>query len=131
MFASCDKQVFTGTTASTEIESGKVYINSNPNGMKIFIDNRNMGVTTPDSVYYLSAGDHVVTLKHDLYLDTTMTITVSYTQVQNILVDLTRNPKFYSTVYCTSQPNASKIYLNGNDTGLKTPRRLTKRLPGK
>ena len=95
---SCDKHVFTGIAESTEIESGKIYINSNPNGMKIFFDNKNMSVITPGTIIYLPAGEHKITLKHDLYFDTTFTVNIDYENTGIVLIDLTKNPKFFSTI---------------------------------
>ena len=130
-FISCDKHVFTGSTETTEIESGKIYINSNPNGMKIFFDNKNMSVVTPDTLFYLQTGEHKITLKHELYLDTTFTADIDPSSVNSYIIDLTKNPKFYATLDCYTNPDFSKIYLNDNYTGLKTPSTLHHLLPGK
>jgi len=109
---SCEKDVFTGLVDSPVPNYGKIFISSNPNGYKIFIDNKNMGVVSPDTVLYLTEGQHKLNLKHDFYTDTTMTISVSKSEIKIISIDMLKNPRFFATLTLSSIPSAAKIYFN-------------------
>ncbi len=109
---SCEKDVFTGLVESPIPTYGKIFVSSNPGGYKIFIDNKNMGVVSPDTVLYLTEGQHKLNLKHDFYTDTTLTISVSKSDVKTISIDMLKNPRFFATINLSSIPSAAKIYLN-------------------
>jgi len=127
---SCDKEVFTGLVESGATEFGKVFISTNPGGYKIFIDNKFMNVTSPDTVSYLSDGVHRLTLKHDVYSDSSTNITISKNSVQSLSIDMMKNPRFYSKVICSTNPQGAKIFLNGQQTNLVTPAAVTNIFPG-
>ena len=48
---SCEREVFNGILEPTTItEFGKIYLNTNPKSYNVFIDNKNWGVVTPDTI---------------------------------------------------------------------------------
>jgi ligand-binding sensor domain-containing protein len=129
---SCEKDVFTGLLEGSIPEYGKVFVSSNPGGYKIFIDNKNMGVVSPDTVLYLTAGQHKLNLRHDLFSDTTLTITVDKSTVKIISIDMLKNPRFYATLTLYSIPSAAKIYLNDQlINNIVTPTTIRNVYPGK
>lgn len=129
--SSCDKDVFTGTTDAPPIESEKLFISSNPNGFRIYVDNKYMGVVTPDTIKWLKSGEHKITLKHDLYLrDTTFTVNVIEKALNKTHVDLVSNPNFYGKIYCMTIPSGATIYLNGTNTNFTTSKLITGLIPG-
>ena len=130
VFVSCEKEVFTGVVENTITEYGKLFVSSNPNGYKIFIDNKNMAAVTPDTVLWLSEGTHKLTLMHDIFTDTSMTVDIKKLTVQTLLIDMLKNPRFYSKIYCTSVPTGAKIFLNDQPTNYVTPVTISNLYPG-
>ena len=126
---SCEKEVFTGIDEITITEYGKVFVSSNPKGYKLYADDKYMNVSTPDSIY-LPEGTHKLTLKHPVYLDTTLTAVVSKNAPVSLNLDLTKSSKFYAKVSCSTYPSGAKIYLNDVYTNLLTPATITKIYPG-
>ena len=109
---SCEKDVFTGLVESSIPTYSKIFISSNPGGYKIFIDDKNTGVVSPDTVLYLTEGQHKLNLRHDFYWDTTLTITVDKSVIKIISVDMLKNPQFFANLTLSSIPSSAKIYLN-------------------
>ncbi len=129
---SCEKDVFTGIVESPMPNYGKIFISSNPGGYKIFVDDKNMGVVSPDTVLYLTEGQHKLNLRHDFYTDTTMTISVNKSDLKIISIDMLKNPRFFATVTLSSIPSAAKIYLNDQlINNVVTPATIRNIYPGK
>lgn len=131
LLVSCEKQVYEGSVEPLEIESGKIFIFSNPPGFKIFVDNKYMGVVTPDTVKWLKSGTHKITLKNEWYLyDTTFNVNVSYNAVAAVNLDLVNNPNYFGTISVSSQPSSAEIFINGASTGFVTPKTIYHLTPG-
>lgn len=129
-FISCEKEVFTGLVENNITEFAKVFVSSNPAGYKVYIDNKYMNVTSPDSIKFVKEGNHKLTLKHDLFSDSSMNIEVTKLSTLSVNIDMMENPRFYAKVNCSSNPSGAKIYLNNIATNLVTPATLTKIYPG-
>lgn len=56
---------------------GSIFIQSEPSGAQIFVDNVNTNKTTPDSVGNISVGTHAIKLSLEGYADTTISVTVT------------------------------------------------------
>lgn len=70
-------------------------------------------------------GNHYFTLKMDSFFDTTFTIDVKENQVHSAdIFLLEKNP--LAKITLTSNPTGAKIFLNGKDTGEKTPATFNK-----
>ena len=129
-FQSCEKEVYTGTpTEPVTTEYGKLFVNSDPQDARIYVDNKNSGYITPDTIDWLEDGPHVITLKQGLFGDTTFTINITEGNRLDKFIDYKSNPKFWGTIYCTSKPSGAKIYINGENTNEVTTASFTK-LPG-
>ena len=129
-FVSCEKEVFTGIVENNIYEYSKLFVNSNPNGYKIYIDDKNSASKTPDTIAWLTEGRHKLTLKHDIYIDSTINVDIQKSSVQNVSIDMLKNANFYSKVYCSTTPSGAKIYLNDQPTNLITPAIITNIFPG-
>ena len=129
-FVSCEKEVFTGVVENNVYEYGKLFVSSNPNGYKIYIDDRNSASKTPDTISWLTEGRHKLTLNHDIYIDSTIYVDVSKLSVQAVSINMLQNANFYSKVYCSTTPSGAKIYLNDQPTNLITPAIVTNIFPG-
>lgn len=129
-FNSCSKDVFTDVVENIVTVFGKIFVDSNPKGYKVYVDNRNTGVVTPDTVTFISEGLHKVTLKHDLYLGTTVDVNITKSNVGNIFLDMQKEPNFYANIYCTTIPSGAKIFLNDKSTNFVTPATIFNVYPG-
>lgn len=127
---SCEKEVFTGLVENNITEFDKVFVTSNPQGYKLFIDNKYMSITTPDSIPFVSEGIHRLTLKHELYSDSSLNIEVNKNALRSFDIDMMKNPRFYAKVRCYTSPPGAKIFVNDLPTNLVTPAFLTNIYPG-
>jgi hypothetical protein len=131
MLVSCDKEVFTGVTEIPPIESEKLYISSNPKGFRIYVDDKYMGVITPDTVKWLKSGVHKISLRNDLYLhDTTFNVNLTEKVLTKVDINLSNNPNFYGKIYCMSLPSGATIFLNNVNTGFTTSKQINGLVPG-
>jgi hypothetical protein len=131
LFISCEKEVYTEPVeVGQHYENGKVFITSNPTAAQIYVNEKNSGLVTPDTVKWLSTGSYKIRLKLNLFKDTLLTISAGDKTVTKVFVDYTLNPGHYGKIYCTSAPNNVNIFLNGKNTNKQTPSYLTSLFPG-
>ncbi len=82
------------------IERGDLFIQSNPSGAGIYVDNNNTSKSTPDTIKGLVVGSHNVTLKLNGYLDANLTVNIAKGSVTNENVNLSeRLPIQTDTLY--------------------------------
>lgn len=129
-FYSCEKEVFTGHSEESKTANGKVYVTSKPPGSKIYLDGKYTGFNTPDSLNWLTAGEHQIKLHKELFSDTTFTVKIEDEVEKNIFVDYYLNPGQYGSVVCVSAPPGAEIFLNDSLTTRKTPYTFTRLFPG-
>ncbi len=127
---SCEKEVFTSIVEPANYAIGKMLVETNPSGFNIYVDNKNMGLKTPDTVKWLLPGQRKLTIKNELYPDTSINLNVSEVSLTKVKIDVTLNPRFYAKLYLKSNPNASRVSLNGKPTNFITPAYLTSLTPG-
>lgn len=127
---SCEKDVFTGLIENPIPGYGKIFVSSNPKGYKIFIDDKNWSVVTPDSALWITEGKHKLSLKHELFSDSSMFFTLNINQVQSLFIDMIRNPRFWSNIICSTIPSGASIYVNDQPLGGITPSIIKKVYPG-
>ena len=129
LISSCSQEVSV-TPPDEPPPHGVVVIDSKPTGAQIYLDGKNRRRATPDSLTWLETNTYTVTLKKDLYRDTSITISAVDGEKKNYFIDYTLNPAMRGKINCTAKPDGSDIYLDGVQTGLKTPAVLTGILPG-
>jgi hypothetical protein len=128
--ASCQKEVYnTYPTESTQT-NGKIFIQSKPSNATIYLNSKNMGLRTPDTLKWLSNGEQLLTLRLPLYSDTTFKIQSFNGQINNIFIDFSLNSKNYGKIFVESQPDNANIWLNDSLTSNKSPSILTYLIPG-
>jgi ligand-binding sensor domain-containing protein len=127
---SCDKEVFTGPPDDPIPQNGRVAIESNPTGAKIYLNGRNMGITTPDTLKWLKTGTYVVTLKLGLFNDSIFTVNATDGALTDLYIDYYLNPGHFGKIECKSTPPDADITLNDVATGYKTPHTFTSLFPG-
>ena len=129
IFISCEKHIST-TQPEEEVGKAQINISSYPDGTKIYKNGKNTGSITPDSLTFLAEGNYTITLKKELFPDTTFVVNLSKDEKKIIFVDYRNNSGMYGNIYCQSQPDKAQIFLNGEATGLTTPNTIKKLWPG-
>ncbi|NCS87250.1 MAG: PEGA domain-containing protein, partial [Ignavibacteria bacterium] len=76
--SSCEKEVSVSTNEKESENHAKIFINSKPAGAKIYLDGKNTGYITPDTVKWLLAGEYKVTLKKEYFKDTNVVVLIDY-----------------------------------------------------
>ena len=109
---------------------GVVVVDSKPPGAHIFLDGKDRRRLTPDSLTWLETGTYNVTLKKDLFRDTSITVDAVEGEKHSFFVDYTKNPAMRGQINCTVKPDGSEIFLNDSATGKVTPAVLNNLMPG-
>jgi ligand-binding sensor domain-containing protein len=127
---SCEKEVYTGVEPEVKIDKSVIVIESQPTDFQIFLNGRNMGVKTPDSLTNLPAGTHKITLKKELLKDSVFTITIADDERIKLSIDYFKNPANYGRINCYSNPSNAELFVNNIKHQQKTPVLLTGMFPG-
>lgn len=99
---------------------GTVFITSDPIGAKIFLDDEDQNMQTPDSLNNLLEGEYKITLKLNEFNDTTFNINVkNHSNISENIYLNESNPK--GKIILNSSPSGAQIYLDGINTGKTTP----------
>lgn len=123
---SCEKPVYQGIIEPEEIQNGKIFIESDPSGATIFLNNKNMGIQTPDTLTWLKTQIYSIRLSLPLYADTTFHAYAVDGSVSEYFVKFQINTR----LYCTSVPSGAEIILNDSITSKITPVTFTGLVPG-
>lgn len=129
-FNSCKKEVSTSPPEPKPENSGKLYVDSNPRGALIFLNNKNTGYKTPDTVPYLNEGSYDLKLKLDFYKDSSEVVTLQKDKTTSLFFDYISNPTMRGYIYIDSNPRAAKISINDSLTDKVTPVTISNFLPG-
>lgn len=128
--ASCEKNVFVESEPTEVFTYGKLFIESIPGPAQVFIDGKNTGFTTNDTIKFIEEGNHKVTLKQKIFKDTTVNVVIKTSITEKIVVDYFKNPGHFAKISCNSNPTGALIYLDDITTNLTTPNTLTFVFPG-
>ncbi len=115
--------IFTGTDNETWVEPrtytlNDVQVESDPPGADIYVDGFATGLTTPYLVKNLSDMDHLIMVSKPGYYPLESTIRITGTdQYRRFVLE----PYMNGRLSVASTPSGGKIYINGKDTGQKTP----------
>lgn len=126
---SCNQEVSV-TPPDSPPPNGYVFLESNPNGARIFVDGKDTRRITPDSLTYLTTGSYTFTFKKNLFRDTTFVYKVVEGERKSTLIDYTKNPLMLGQINCDSSPGGAEIFLNDSATGRTTPAVLKQIVPG-
>ncbi len=129
LLLSCDKEV---SVSPEELPpfTGKMIIQSEPAGFSIYLNNKNTGSLTPDSLLFMNPGDYQITLKKKYFRDTSVVIHLTENQEISLDVDLLNNQAMYGKLHIFSLPAGAAIYINDSLTQQVTPYTFTHLLPG-
>ncbi len=126
---SCQQEVFT-ESVENEVDRGTLFINSNPPGAKIYLDDKYSGLVTPDTLKWLSDTEHRITLKFNLIRDTTIMVVPGISETRLVFVNYFSSPSNYGSINCNSQPSNASIFLNGANKLSNPPSILNYLFPG-
>ncbi|MGA7837694.1 MAG: PEGA domain-containing protein [Ignavibacteriaceae bacterium] len=129
LLSSCQQEVSV-TPPDTPPPDGFVFIDSKPGGANIYLNGKDRRKITPDSLTWLGTGDYTITLKKELYRDTTINIKVVEGSRRKVLVDYTLNPGMLGKILCNAKPDGAQIFINDSATGRVTPATLENITPG-
>lgn len=108
--------------------TGKVYIESNPPGAEIYIDDVDKKMTTPAIISNILPGSHVYKLSIKDYYDATNTFDILAGQTTNISSTLSLMTGY---TFVTSEPTGAMIYIDDKlQEGVITPATITGLSPG-
>ncbi len=128
ILSSCNQKVSI-TPPDKPPPNGFIYLTSKPEGFHIYLDGKPRRRVTPDSLTWLSTGTYKMTLKKDLYRDTSFSVDIAEGVKKSKFVDLLANPGMLGNLYCSSKPEGAEIILNDSSTGEFTPDTLTHVIP--
>lgn len=131
IFYSCKKEILTEVVDLKPEGTNHLLVESNPVEATIYLDGRNTGFSTPDSIRWLSTGKHTITIKHEYFIDTTVTVDLGRGFPSKILIDHYKNPGHLGTLICNSVPSGADIFIDDKPTLYKTPHTFYKYNPGK
>lgn len=106
-------------------------MDSKPSNFQIWVNDRNSGRVTPDTLPYLESGNYKIELKKPNWRDTTFILEAVEGEMKSKNIDLLKNPKMYGKIKFRSVPTDADIFLNDSLMEWKTPYLLNKVLPGK
>jgi hypothetical protein len=126
---SCKKELSVSPDELYPSKNG-VIISSNPDGAKIYINGKNTGYVTPDTVFWVESGSILITLKKELFKDSSLVVRVGEKDTARVFMDFASNPTMFGKLYIDSNPRGGAIFLNDSALNKTTPATLTGIVPG-
>ena len=106
------------TTNNIQPGTGSIFVDSDPPGAEIFLQNTSTGKTTPDSIKNLAPDSYDVRLKLNEFIDSTLVANVKAGLVTTVYVDFTQ---LFGNLFVGSSPQGAQIFLDNINTGEITP----------
>lgn len=125
----CDQDVSV-SPPPPPVPKGILKVQSVPEGFTIFLNGRNTGRKTPDSLIFLDYETYQVTLKKQYFRDTSITVNIARGIPVDTSIDFLSNPLMYGSLNINSKPSGTDVYLNDSSTGLTTPTTINSLIPG-
>lgn len=125
----CDQDVSVSPPPPS-VSTGILRVQSEPESFTIFLNGRNTGRITPDSLIYLDYSAYQITLKKKYFRDTSITVNITEGLPVDINIDFLSNPLMYGSLNIRSNPEGSEIYLNDSSTAYSTPATISNLIPG-
>lgn len=129
LFVSCDKEVSVSEPQTYETGKAKIFISTTPAKATIYVDDKNFGLTTPDTVKWLSEGEHKFTLKLEPFLDFTFNAIVKNESVTIENYNYYTDYRNFGSIKFSSKPDSCTIYFNDSLLSFKTPYTITNLIP--
>jgi len=114
--AGCDED--SPTNSNIQPGSGLIFVDSNPPGAEIFLQNTSTGKFTPDNIKNLAPDSYDVRLKLNEFTDSSLVANVKAGLQTTVYVDFTLST---GNLFVSSFPQGAQIFLNNINTGKITP----------
>ena len=128
-FSGCDKEV-SRSPVEPDAPEGFIYVDSEPRGFTIFLDGRNTGRLTPDSISYIAADQYLVTLKKKYFKDTSVVVFLDENEKRNVFIDIISNQSMYGDLILRTSPSGASIIINDSLINQVTPFTVQNLWPG-
>ena len=126
---SCDKEISV-TPPEPPPSNGKLFVNSDPQGAQIYLNGKNTGDLTPDTIEWMHEGQYVLTLKKKLFRDFSKAIIVNEDSITSFFLDYHNLSGVNGKLLMSSEPLGAEIILNGLPTGKFTKTTIDDLFPG-
>jgi hypothetical protein len=108
--------------STTQTETGKIYITSEPSGATIFMDGENTLQLTPDTLSNIPVGEHFFSVYKEGYSSAIDSFTIeikkdSLARMRFVLDEIT----FIGSLALISDPAGAEIFVDNQSTGAVTP----------
>lgn len=127
---SCKQEIISEPPEEPSIKNSKLVVNSTPTGAQIYLDGKNMGIKTPDSLLWVQPGAHKLTLKLGLFPDRSYNFEIQDSSRISYYYDYHSDPGNYGGISCSSKPTSADVYFNDSLLSQKTPITINKLFPG-
>jgi hypothetical protein len=104
-------------TLTPVVQTGNIYVNSNPSGASAVLDNGYDQVTTPGTFYTVSTGSHSVQVSAAGYQPYSTNIQVTSGSTSNVYATLTPNTQV-GAISVSSVPKSGSVYVDGIFKGM-------------
>ncbi|MCX7875729.1 MAG: PEGA domain-containing protein [Melioribacteraceae bacterium] len=127
---SCEKEVFVENEIKESFSYGKLLVECLPGKSLVFLNGKNTGFQTGDTIKFIEPGNYKLTLKQNLFNDTTLNVVIKPDLLTKEFVNFYLDPNNFGKIYCDANKQFATIYLNDNKTNLYTPALITRLFPG-
>jgi hypothetical protein len=125
----CQKELST-SPEDILLAKNALIVESYPSGAGIYLNDKNTGQFTPDTLFWVNEGRIKLTLKLNLFKDSTITIQQSPIDTQRIFLDYSKNPTMNGRLFIDSNPRDAEIFLNDSSISQVTPHEVRGVFPG-
>ncbi len=112
----CDEE--SPTNSDIQPGNGLIFVDSNPPGAEIFLQNTSTGKFTPDSIKNLVPESYDVRLKLNEFTDSSLVVNVKGGLTITVYVDFTLST---GNLFVSSSPQGAQIFLENINTEKTTP----------
>jgi len=133
-FSSPNSRVITvieNQTSTAEFDlvqkAGSIFVNSTPTGADIFLDHAATSKTTPDTLFEVAVGDHIVSVTKEDYLPDSMVITVDENQMDTAEFVLLETS--YGSLKVSSNVDGATICIDKKPKAEVTPHLFFNNVP--
>ena len=128
---SCEKKVSVSGPQEFETGTASYFITTEPDGAAIFVDGRNTGLFTPDTIKWLPVGEHQFILKLNPFLDFSFIDLASDNQLNTKEYSFYSDTKNFGSIKFESEPTECTVFLNDSLMSFKTPYTLGNLIPAR
>lgn len=121
MVAQVIKDLLIGVDFILTENRGSIFVNSTPSGGSIILDHAFAGKTTPDTLFDINAGDHIVSVAKPGYRPSPESLLVTVFKNQTTSADFILLDTLYGSLSVSSNPSGATIVINNQATYITTP----------